>query len=97
MLADLLMVVEQTRSAVYYAGWAAANNREELPVVAPLVKAQAADAFTRVARDSIQIHGGIGFTWEHEAHRYYRRAQAAGALLGDSDYHRELMLEGLGA
>ncbi len=96
MLADLLMAVEQTRSAVYYAGWAAANNREELPVVAPLVKAQAADAFTRVARDNIQIHGGIGFTWEHEAHRYYRRAQAASAMLGDSDHHRELMLEGLG-
>jgi alkylation response protein AidB-like acyl-CoA dehydrogenase len=96
MLADLLMIVEQTRSAVYYAGWAASNNREELPVVGPLVKAQAADAFTRAARDNIQIHGGIGFTWEHEAHRYYRRAQASAVLLGDSDRHRELMLVGLG-
>ncbi len=96
MLADLLMQVEQTRSAVYYAGWAAANERSELPVVAPLAKAQAADAFTRVTRDNIQIHGGIGFTWEHEAHRYYRRAQASSQLLGDSDHHRELMLQGLG-
>ena len=96
MLADLLMAVEQTRSAVYYAGWAAAGNREELPAVGPLAKAQAADTFTRAARDNIQIHGGIGFTYEHEAHRYYRRAQASGVLLGDSDHHRELMLRGLG-
>ena len=65
-------------------------------MVGPLAKAQAADAFWQAAKDNIQIHGGIGFTYEHEAHRYYRRAQASSLLLGDSDHQRALMLEGLG-
>lgn len=94
--ADLLMDVEQSRSAVYYAGWAAAEQRDELPTVGPLAKAQAHDAFWNVARANIQLHGGIGFTHEHEAHYYYRRATAARAMLGDGDFHREMMLQGLG-
>lgn len=94
--ADLLMAVEQSRSAVYYAGWAAAQERDELPVVGPLAKAQTHDAFWDVARANIQLHGGIGFTYEHEAHYYYRRATAARAMLGDGDFQREMMLQGLG-
>lgn len=94
--ADLLMAVEQSRSAVYYAGWAAASEREELPVVGPLAKAQVHDAFWDAARANIQLHGGIGFTYEHEAHYYYRRATAARAMLGDGDFQREMMLQGLG-
>lgn len=94
--ADLLMAVEQSRSAVYYAGWAAARSRDELPVVGPLAKAQVHDAFWEIARANIQLHGGIGFTYEHQAHYYYRRATASRALLGDGDYNREMLLRGLG-
>ncbi|MFY9488318.1 MAG: acyl-CoA dehydrogenase family protein [Solirubrobacterales bacterium] len=94
--ADLLMAVEQSRSATYYAGWVAAEKREELPVLGPLTKAQVHDAFWDAARANIQLHGGIGFTYEHEAHYYYRRATASRALLGDGDFNREMMLQGIG-
>lgn len=94
--ADLLLAVEQSRSAAYFAGWAAAEARDELPVVAPLAKAQVHDAFWQIAKANIQLHGGIGFTYEHQAHRYYRRATASRALLGDGDFNREMLLQGLG-
>jgi alkylation response protein AidB-like acyl-CoA dehydrogenase len=95
--ADLLMAVEAARSAAYYAGWVAAEQREELPQVAPLAKAQAAESLWETARANIQLHGGIGFTWEHEAHYYYRRATSTRALLGDTSFNRELLLQALGA
>lgn len=95
--ADLLMAVEGARSASYYAGWAAAEAPEELPAVAPLAKAHAAEALWEVARAGIQLHGGIGFTYEHEAHYYYRRATSSRALLGSTSENRELLLQGLGA
>ncbi|MFY9265909.1 MAG: acyl-CoA dehydrogenase family protein [Solirubrobacterales bacterium] len=94
--ADLLMGVEQSRSTAYYAGWVAAEQRDELAAIAPLAKAQVHDAFWESARANIQLHGGIGFTYEHEAHYYYRRATASRALLGDGDFNRELLLLGLG-
>ncbi|MGH2905208.1 MAG: acyl-CoA dehydrogenase family protein [Solirubrobacterales bacterium] len=94
--ADLLMGVEASRSAAYYAGWVAAAKREELPAIAPLAKAQVAETFWETARANIQLHGGIGFTYEHEAHYYYRRATASRALLGDTSFNRELLLQGLG-
>jgi alkylation response protein AidB-like acyl-CoA dehydrogenase len=94
--ADLLMSVEQSRSAAYYAGWVAAEQREELATIAPLAKAQSSEAFWQVAKANIQLHGGIGFTYEHEAHYYYRRATASRALLGDTAYNREMLLQGLG-
>lgn len=94
--ADLLMRVEGSRSAVYYAAWAASAQREELPVVAPLAKAHASETLWETARMSIQLHGGIGFTFEHEAHRYYRRATASRVLLGDTSSNRELLLRGIG-
>lgn len=96
MLADLLLLLEQSRSAAYYAGWVAANERAELPAVAPLAKAHVSECFWQIAKDNIQIHGGIGFTYEHEAHEYYRRAQSGLVLFGDADRQRELMLQGLG-
>lgn len=95
--ADLLMGVEASRSAAYYAGWVAAEQREELAVVAPLAKAQVSEAFWDAARANIQLHGGIGFTYEHEAHHYYRRATASRALLGDTAWNREMLLRGLTA
>jgi alkylation response protein AidB-like acyl-CoA dehydrogenase len=95
--ADLLMAVEASRSAAYYAAWVAAEQREELAVVAPLAKAQVSEAFWEAARANIQLHGGIGFTYEHEAHHYYRRATASRVLLGDTAWNREMLLQGLGA
>lgn len=95
--ADLLMAVEAARSASYYAGWVAAEQREELPQVAPLAKAQASESFWELARANIQLHGGIGFTYEHEAHYYYRRATSSRALLGGTSENRESLLQALGA
>lgn len=94
--ADLLMSVEGSRSAAYYAGWVAAEQRDELPAIAPLAKAQACEALWDAARANIQLHGGIGFTYEHEAHYYYRRATVNRALLGNTAFNREMLLQGLG-
>ncbi|MGZ4208541.1 MAG: acyl-CoA dehydrogenase family protein [Actinomycetota bacterium] len=94
--ADMLLEVESAKTAVYYALWVAAADDPELPVVAPLAKAYTADAFFKAARDNIQVHGGIGFTWEHDAHLYYRRAKSSELMFGDSPYHRELLAQRLG-
>ena len=64
MCADLLLEVESARSAAYYAAWAAEEGSEELPLVSSLAKAFCSEAYFRAAADNIQIHGGIGFTWE---------------------------------
>lgn len=94
--ADLLMAVEGSRSAAYYAGWVASEQRDELAAIAPLAKAQACEALWETARANIQLHGGIGFTYEHEAHYYYRRATSNRVLLGDTAFNREMLLQGLG-
>ncbi|MGE4608014.1 MAG: acyl-CoA dehydrogenase family protein [Myxococcota bacterium] len=91
--ADMLLDVELAKSAASYAAAAASEGDEELPTLAPLAKALAADAFRRAAADCIQIHGGIGFTWEHDAHLYFKRAKSSEVLLGDPTYHRELLAE----
>jgi alkylation response protein AidB-like acyl-CoA dehydrogenase len=93
--ADMLMDVEMSRSAAYYAAWAAANDPEELPVAACLAKAYCSEAFFKAAAENIQIHGGIGFTWEHDAHLYFRRAKSSEIYLGDAVYHRELLAQRL--
>jgi alkylation response protein AidB-like acyl-CoA dehydrogenase len=95
LCADLLMGVEGSRSAVYYAGWAATEQPAELPVVAPLAKAHVCEAFWETAKANIQLHGGIGFTFEHEAHYYYRRATSSRVLLGDTATNRELLVRAL--
>ena len=94
--ADMLLEVESAKTAMYYALWVAAADDPELPVVAPMAKAYAADAFFKAARDNIQVHGGIGFTWEHDAHLYYRRAKSDELMFGDAPYHRELLAQRLG-
>jgi alkylation response protein AidB-like acyl-CoA dehydrogenase len=94
--ANMLMEVEMSRSAAYYAGWAAADDPEELPLAASLAKAYCSDAFFHCAAENIQIHGGIGFTWEHDAHLYFRRAKSSEIYLGDATYHRELVAQKLG-
>jgi alkylation response protein AidB-like acyl-CoA dehydrogenase len=94
--ADLLLEVESLRSAVIYAAAAVAEDSPEVPTVAALVKALASDTYFHVAAENIQIHGGIGFTWEHDAHLYFKRAKASELLLGDSNYHRERLATRIG-
>ncbi|NKY61016.1 acyl-CoA dehydrogenase family protein [Nocardia flavorosea] len=96
MCASMLVELESSRSAVYYALWAAATGHVDVPVVAPMVKAHCVDAYLQAAGDNIQIHGGIGFTWEHPAHLYLKRAKSSQALLGGSDFHRQLLADRLG-
>jgi alkylation response protein AidB-like acyl-CoA dehydrogenase len=94
--ADLLLQVESLRSAVGYAAAAVADGSEEVPVLAPLVAAYASEAFFQVAAENIQIHGGIGFTWEHDAHLYFKRAKSSELFLGDGSYHRERLATRIG-
>jgi alkylation response protein AidB-like acyl-CoA dehydrogenase len=94
--ADLLLEVESLRSAVQYAAAAVAEDSAEVPVVAALVKAYASDVYFHVAAENIQIHGGIGFTWEHDAHLYFKRAKASELFLGDASYHREHLATRIG-
>jgi alkylation response protein AidB-like acyl-CoA dehydrogenase len=94
--ADLLMEVESLRSAVGYAAAAVAEGSAEVPVLAALVKAYASEVYSRVAAENIQIHGGIGFTWEHDAHLYLKRAKASELFLGDGSYHRERLASRIG-
>ena len=94
--ADLLLEVESLRSAVSYAATAVAEGAAEVPVIAPLVKAYASETFFHVAAETIQIHGGIGFTWEHDAHLYFKRAKSSELFLGDGNYHRERLATRLG-
>jgi alkylation response protein AidB-like acyl-CoA dehydrogenase len=88
--ADMLLEVESARSAAYHAAWAAADGAPDLPLVASLAKAYCSEAYFHAAAENIQIHGGIGFTWEHDAHLYYRRAKSAEVMLGTPAEHREL-------
>jgi alkylation response protein AidB-like acyl-CoA dehydrogenase len=94
--ADMLLEVESGKSAAYYAAWAAAEDNDELPVAAALAKAYVSDAYFHAASENIQIHGGIGFTWEHDAHLYFKRAKSSEILLGDATYHRELLAQRIG-
>ena len=94
--ADLLLEVESLRSAVGYAAAAVAEDSAEVPVLAALVKALASDTYFHVAAENIQIHGGIGFTWEHDAHLYFKRAKASELFLGDASYHRERLATRIG-
>ena len=88
-LADLLLEVELAKAAAYHAAEVAGDESPDLPAVASLAKACASDAFVLAASENIQLHGGIGFTWEHDAQLYFRRARSSAALLGDAAHHRE--------
>jgi len=91
MCANMLLEVESARSAAYYAAWAAADGAADLPLVASLAKAHCSEAYFHVAASNIQVHGGIGFTWDHDAHLYYRRAKSAEVMLGMPASHREVV------
>jgi alkylation response protein AidB-like acyl-CoA dehydrogenase len=82
-LVDVYVAVEQLRSLVWWAAWAADHAPDELPLASAAAKAAAATTLEHAAETVIQVHGGIGFTWEHDAHLYWRRAKVDRFLLGD--------------
>jgi alkylation response protein AidB-like acyl-CoA dehydrogenase len=95
-LADLLVDVEHARSTAYHAVWALADGldvEDDPALAASIAQATASAAFARVASDTIQVHGGIGFTWEHQAHLYFKRATTDAALLGSPEQHRSRVAE----
>ncbi len=95
--ADMMVKVESARSAAYYAGCAVAEqNEEELRTAAPLAKAYSSDTYFDCAADAIQIHGGVGFTWEYDVHLYFKRAKSSESLLGDAAFHRERLAQRIG-
>ena len=83
------------KSAAYYATWAAAEDNEDAGVAA-LVEAYCSEAYFHAAAENIQIHGGIGFTWEHPAHLYFKHGKSSKIYLGDATYHRELLARRIG-
>ncbi len=94
--ADMLVSVESAKSAAYYAAWAVDGDSDELAVVGPLAKAYCTEAYFKAAAENIQIHGGIGFTWEHDAHLYFKRAKSIELMFGSPSHHRARLADMLG-
>jgi alkylation response protein AidB-like acyl-CoA dehydrogenase len=97
--ADMLRETESARSTVLWAAWAAEAEPETLPLAAAMAKALASDCGWNVAASALQVHGGIGFTWEHDLHFFLKRAKVDGALFGSARAHRDRVAElsGMGA
>ncbi len=89
MCADMYLYTESSRSAVYYAAWALQENTPDAPSAVSVAKAYASDACREVGNKGVQVHGGMGFTWENDVHLYYRRAKASEIAFGDANFHRE--------
>jgi alkylation response protein AidB-like acyl-CoA dehydrogenase len=87
--ADMLVDVENAKSLTYYAAWATDEGLAEAPLAVSMAKAYASDAYRKVAGAGIQLHGGIGFTWEHDLQLYFKRAKASEVAFGDATWHRE--------
>jgi alkylation response protein AidB-like acyl-CoA dehydrogenase len=94
--ASMLVELELARSAASYAAWTVANNDDDALIATSLAKAYCSEAFCRVAADNIQVHGGVGFTWEHPAHLYLKRAKSSSLLFGDPYEHRQRLSQELG-
>jgi alkylation response protein AidB-like acyl-CoA dehydrogenase len=92
-LADMLVDIEHARSSAYHAVWALTDGSDDPALAASIAQAVASAAFSRIARDTIQVLGGIGFTWEHQAHLYFKRASTDAALLGSAEQHRSRVAE----
>ncbi len=95
--ADLLIATEASRSACQVAAEAVDDADPELPLLAAIAKAQLSQAYSHAAQENVQIHGGVGFTWEYDAHLYQRRAKASEIFLGDARWNREAALQWLAA
>ncbi|MGI9162058.1 MAG: acyl-CoA dehydrogenase family protein [Mycobacterium sp.] len=87
-LADMLVDLEHARSTAYHAVWALSDASDDPALATAIAQAVSSAAFSRIAADTIQVHGGIGFTWEHQAHLYFKRAATDAALLGSAEHHR---------
>ena len=87
--ADMLVAIENARSLTYYAAWAVDQGLEEAPIAISMAKAAASDMSRKVAGAGIQLHGGIGMTWEHDLQLYFKRAKASEVAFGDATWHRE--------
>jgi alkylation response protein AidB-like acyl-CoA dehydrogenase len=91
--ADMLVDVELAKSAAYYAAAALDEGDDDLPAIASLAKACAAEAYLQTAIHAVQMHGGIGFTWDNDTHLWFKRAKSSEILFGDANQHRELMMQ----
>ncbi len=91
--ADMLVQVESAKSATYYAAWAVSNDTPDAALAAAMAKAYCSDAYRKVTSEGIQIHGGIGFTWEHDMHIYFKRAKGSEVTFGDATWNRELVAQ----
>jgi alkylation response protein AidB-like acyl-CoA dehydrogenase len=93
--AEMLVDVENAHAAVYYAAWAGDARAEDAALAASVAKAYVGEAARRVCGEALQVHGGIGFTWEYDLHLYFKRAKALETMYGDADWHRELIVRRL--
>ena len=91
--ANMMVQTESSKSATYYAAWAVANDVPEAHLAACMAKAYCSDAYRMVSGEGIQIHGGIGFTWEHDMHLYFKRAKGSEVTFGDATWNRELVAQ----
>ncbi len=92
-LADMLLQTESARSAAIYAAWTVDADAPDRSLACSAAKAYNSDAYRAAAGSGVQVHGGIGFTWEHDMHLYFKRAKGSEVLLGDATYHRELIAQ----
>ena len=91
-MTDFLLSVELSRSAAYFAAESADTGSDEIPMLASLAKASASEAYLHAGVEAIQMHGGIGFTWENDTHLWFKRAKSAEVFLGDPSWHRARMI-----
>jgi len=96
-LADMYVGVELARSNAYYGAWALTKDAPELPVAAAAARVAASEAYYQAAKENIQIHGGMGFTWEFDCHLHYRRAKLTGLMLGSARRWKDLLVARLEA
>jgi alkylation response protein AidB-like acyl-CoA dehydrogenase len=96
-LADVYAALELARSNGYYAAWALSSGNDELALAACTLRASASDAYELATREMIQIHGGVGFTWEYDCHLFYRRSKLLAAMLGSASHWREKLVQRLEA
>ncbi len=94
---EMLLAAENSHSAVYYAAWALDAGAEDAAMAASVCKSYVSEAARDVCGDAIQVHGGIGFTWEYDLHLYFKRAKALEPMFGDAEYHRELIVRHVAA
>ena len=94
--ANMLIDVEGAKSATYAAAWAITSESDDATLAVAIAKAAASDAYRRTTADAVQIHGGIGFTWEHAMHLYFKRSKSSEVTFGDASYNRELIAQMIG-